>query len=83
MHPYLLLQALYRIVLVESPLPVERFLTNFCTEVPVPPPGVVQVRFGFVSALARELLPSCVSNLISKSLTFYISPADHESCLAN
>lgn len=44
-------QALYRIVLIEAPLPIERFLANFCTEVPVPPPGVVQVRYGFVSDL--------------------------------
>jgi hypothetical protein len=43
------LLALYRLVLVEIPIPIERFLTNFCTEVPVPPPGVVQVRYGFVS----------------------------------
>ena len=50
------LQALYRIVLVEAPLPVERFIANFCAEVPVPPPGRIQVRFGFVSSTDAQIV---------------------------
>jgi hypothetical protein len=42
------LLGIYRIALVQAPLPLERFVANFCSEVPVPPPGRVQVRFGFV-----------------------------------
>jgi DENN (AEX-3) domain/uDENN domain/Putative GTPase activating protein for Arf len=38
---------LYRITLVEAPLPIERFVANFCCEVPLPPPGKVEVKFGF------------------------------------
>lgn len=38
---------IYRIALIESPLPMERFIANFCCEVPLPPPGRVQVKFGF------------------------------------
>lgn len=38
---------IYRISLVEAPLPIERFIANFCCEVPLPPPGKVKVKFGF------------------------------------
>ncbi|CAB9508037.1 DENN domain-containing protein 5B [Seminavis robusta] len=38
---------LYRITLVEAPLPIERFIANFCCEVPLPPLGKVEVKFGF------------------------------------
>lgn len=38
---------LYRITLVEAPLPIERFIANFCCEVPLPPQGKVEVKFGF------------------------------------
>jgi len=38
---------LYRITLVEAPLPIERFIANFCCEVPLPPMGKVEVKFGF------------------------------------
>jgi hypothetical protein len=38
---------LYRISLVEAPLPIERFIANFVREVPLPPPGKVQINFGF------------------------------------
>jgi len=36
---------------MEAPLPIERFIANFCSEVPLPPPGRIQVRFGFVSRM--------------------------------
>ena len=39
---------------MEAPLPIERFIANFCAEVPLPPPGRVQVRFGFVSNTIGE-----------------------------
>lgn len=38
---------LYRIALVEAPLPIERFIANFVSEVPLPPPGRIQVKVGF------------------------------------
>ena len=38
---------LYRITLVEAPLPIERFIANFCCELPLPPQGKVEVKFGF------------------------------------
>uniref|UniRef100_A0A7S2Y961 UDENN domain-containing protein n=1 Tax=Entomoneis paludosa TaxID=265537 RepID=A0A7S2Y961_9STRA len=40
---------IYRIALVEAPLPIERFIANFVSEVPLPPPGKVEVRFGFTA----------------------------------
>ena len=38
---------IYRIALAEAPLPIERFIANFVSEVPLPPPGRIQVKFGF------------------------------------
>ena len=38
---------IYRIALVEAPLPLERFIANFCSEIPLPPAGHVEVRVGF------------------------------------
>eukprot|EP00934_Nitzschia_sp_Nitz4_P002603 Nitzschia sp. Nitz4//scaffold38_size140716//63852//70157//NITZ4_003144-RA/size140716-processed-gene-0.32-mRNA-1//1//CDS//3329550069//2593//frame0 len=38
---------LYRITLTESPLPVERYVSNLVSEVPLPPRGKVRVEFGF------------------------------------
>jgi hypothetical protein len=38
---------IYRIVLVRAPLPIERFIANFVSEVPLPPPGRIQIKFGF------------------------------------
>jgi hypothetical protein len=38
---------IYRIVLVKAPLPIERFIANFVCEVPLPPPGRIQIKFGF------------------------------------
>ena len=38
---------IYRIALVQAPLPVERFIANFVREVPLPPPGNVRIKFGF------------------------------------
>jgi len=43
---YFLLQ-LYRVTLIEAPLPIERFIANFCCELPLPPQGKVEVKFGF------------------------------------
>ena len=43
------LTQLYRITMVEAPLPIERYIANFVCEVPLPPQGKVEVRFGFTS----------------------------------
>ena len=43
------LTQLYRITMVEAPLPVERYIANFVSEVPLPPLGQVEVKFGFVT----------------------------------
>lgn len=40
---------LYRITLVEAPLPIERYIANLVSEVPLPPPGKVRVEFGFTT----------------------------------
>ena len=42
-----ILLQLYRITLVEAPLPVERYVANFACEVPLPPQGKIKVEFGF------------------------------------
>lgn len=51
-HPFFdiyrkFLLQIYRITLVEAPLPIERFIANFVREVPLPPPGKIQVKCGF------------------------------------
>jgi len=38
---------IYRIALVEAPLPIERFISNFTCEIPLPPPGKIVVKFGY------------------------------------
>ena len=58
---------IYRIALVEAPLPMERFIANFVSEVPLPPPGHMHVRFGFT---AHEIWTIA-------------RPPDHELPLAN
>ncbi len=40
---------LYRITLVEAPLPIERYIVNLVSEVPLPPQGKIRVEFGFTS----------------------------------
>ena len=40
---------LYRITLVEAPLPIERYIANVACEVPLPPRGRIKVEFGFTS----------------------------------
>ena len=41
------LTMLYRISLAEAPLPIERYIANFVREVPLPPHGRIEVKFGF------------------------------------
>lgn len=41
------LTQLYRITMVEAPLPIERYIANFVSEVPLPPQGRVEVKFSF------------------------------------
>jgi DENN (AEX-3) domain/uDENN domain len=44
-----ILLQLYRITLVEAPLPIERYIANFVSEVPLPPAGCIKVEFGFTN----------------------------------
>jgi len=39
------LQQLYRISLSNSPIPIERYVSNFVNDVPLPPQGLVEVKF--------------------------------------
>jgi hypothetical protein len=43
------LTQLYRITIVEAPLPIERYIANFVSEVPLPPQGKVEVKFAFTT----------------------------------
>lgn len=38
------LQQIYRVTLSESPMPIERYIANFLAEIPLPPPGQIQVQ---------------------------------------
>ena len=35
--------------ILETPLPIERYIANFTAELPLPPQGKVEVKFGFMS----------------------------------
>jgi len=48
----------YRISLSPSPIPIERLLVNFVCEVPLPPPGRIQVQLTVGDALLRLQRPS-------------------------
>lgn len=53
-HPFFdlfreVLQQLYRITFVEAPLPIERYISNIVSEVPLPPQGKIKVEFGFTA----------------------------------
>jgi DENN domain-containing protein 5 len=41
---------LYRISLLQAPLPIERYVANLVSEIPLPPRGKVRVEFGFTSS---------------------------------
>ena len=43
------LTQIYRITLTQAPLPIERYIANFVSEVPLPPLGKVEMKFGFTS----------------------------------
>jgi hypothetical protein len=42
---------LYRISLVEAPVPIERYIANLVSEVPLPPRGIVRVRYSLSAEL--------------------------------
>ena len=53
-HPFfdvfrVALRQLYRITLVEAPLPIERYIANLTCEVPLPPQGKVKVELGITT----------------------------------
>lgn len=53
-HPFfdffrVALRQLYRITLVEAPLPIERYIANLACEVPLPPQGKVKVELGITT----------------------------------
>ncbi|ETV98542.1 hypothetical protein, variant [Aphanomyces invadans] len=60
------LQQIYRLSLSEAPLPLERYVANFTAEIPVPPPGRVQVQL---------TLPECTV-LVSRPPTNQLPHAD-------
>jgi hypothetical protein len=35
---------MYRLTISESPMPIERYITNFVSEIPLPPLGQIQVQ---------------------------------------
>lgn len=39
---------IYRISHVEAPLPIERYIANFCAEIPLPPPGRIRINYGLL-----------------------------------
>jgi len=41
------LKQIYRISIVQAPLPIERYVANFVSELPLPPLGKIEVKFGF------------------------------------
>ena len=43
------LKQLYQMSILETPLPIERYIANFTSELPLPPQGKVEVKFGFMS----------------------------------
>ncbi|KAI2504746.1 Rab guanyl-nucleotide exchange factor [Fragilaria crotonensis] len=43
------LKQLYQMSILETPLPIERYIANFASELPLPPQGKVEVKFGFMS----------------------------------
>jgi hypothetical protein len=44
-----ILLQLYRITMVQAPLPIERYIANFVSEVPLPPAGRIKVEFGLTN----------------------------------
>ena len=40
---------LYQISLIEAPLPIERYVSNFVCEIPLPPQGQIKVEFSFTT----------------------------------
>ena len=49
-HAYrVFLKQLYQLSILETPLPIERYIANFASELPLPPQGNVEVKFGFMS----------------------------------
>ena len=51
------LQQLYRISLVQTRLPLERYIANFVSEVPLPPRGKVEVKVGVADKLITIVRP--------------------------
>uniref|UniRef100_K3W6U9 Arf-GAP domain-containing protein n=1 Tax=Globisporangium ultimum (strain ATCC 200006 / CBS 805.95 / DAOM BR144) TaxID=431595 RepID=K3W6U9_GLOUD len=43
-HASLPITQIYRATLSQSPMPVERYIANFVSEIPLPPPGQIQVQ---------------------------------------
>lgn len=49
------LKQIYMISLVESPLPIERFICNFVSECPLPPLGKIEVRYQMTGDVALTI----------------------------
>jgi DENN (AEX-3) domain len=55
------LQQLYRISLSEAPVPIERYISNFVCEVPLPPQGQVRQVYAIIYIYRISFTnPSCV-----------------------
>jgi hypothetical protein len=57
------LTQIYQITLVQAPLPIERYIANFVSEVPLPPLGKVEVKFGFTSKDLWSICRPAVNDL--------------------
>jgi hypothetical protein len=57
------LTQIYWIALVQAPIPIERYIANFVSEVPLPPLGKVEVKFGFTSKHLWSISRPAVNDL--------------------
>jgi hypothetical protein len=73
------LQQIYRITLSEAPMPIERYITNFVSEIPLPPHGRIQVQLTLsdrnlvISRPPRNELPLIDVRSRCMSLATYVS----------
>uniref|UniRef100_A0A7S4R4H9 UDENN domain-containing protein n=2 Tax=Ditylum brightwellii TaxID=49249 RepID=A0A7S4R4H9_9STRA len=54
---------LYRISLVQAPLPIERYIANFVCEVPLPPQGKIEVNFALTDELQVSIVRPAANRL--------------------
>jgi DENN domain-containing protein 5 len=64
------LKQLYQLSVMETPLPIERYIANFISEIPLPPPGKVEVKFGFMSVVQFTIFRSAPNELPTAKFSF-------------